>query len=280
MASDIKLDETMVTVEAFSLKVRGADFLIDLPERRGGAAGDLRRALVHSPGDALTVNWARDYTGGVQINGKVSMPDGLSIPVKLLEPVLAATETVNVGEELFRLRSELAQLREHVEDLRIRSSITSEAQHYTQAGWRGCDRCAHLSFAPNQLRGICPSDQKPHGVAKGLGYILFVERSRYASQAGWAWCHKCQGLTHGTDSLSGHCAVGGAHDRSRSPNYLLWAAEAPQGSSAPKDFRAQEGWRRCSRCLGLFLGQTPGICPAPGGGAHNGTGSWNYHLQW
>ncbi|HYI01414.1 hypothetical protein [Hyalangium sp.] len=263
MASDIKLDETMVTIEAFSLKVQGADLLLDLPERRGGAGGEQRRALVHGPGDVLTVNWSRDYTGGVQINGKVSMPEGLSVPVRSLTPILTGTETVNLGDELFRLRSELAQLREQLEDLQIRATITAEAKHYTQAGWRGCERCSNLTFAANQSRGVCPTDKKPHGVDKGARFILFVDQSRYATQAGWGWCHKCQGLAYGTQPLSGHCPAGGSHDRARSPSYLLWAAEAPQGSADAKDFRAQEGWRRCNRCQGLVHGGTPASALLP-----------------
>jgi hypothetical protein len=278
MPSDIKLDERVVTVESFSLKLEGCDFLIDAPERRGGASGQ-RRALVHGPGDALVVNWDRDYTGGVQIAGKVVVPHGLSLPVRLVTSG-TATEMVNLGDELFAMRTALVQLHEQVEELRLRSTITSEARHYTHPGWRGCDRCSNLTFAPNQRRGVCPTDKKPHGVDKGSPYTLFVERSRYAAQAGWGWCHKCQGLSHGTTPLSGHCPMGGTHDRSRSPGFLLWAAEAPQAGVDAKDFRAQDGWRRCSRCHGLFSGGTPGVCPAPGGGVHNATGSWNYHLQW
>jgi hypothetical protein len=275
MAADIKLDEHKAVVEAFSLEIKGADLLIDLAERRGGAGGAQRRALVHGPGDVLTVNWARDYSGGVQVHGKVSAPDGLSVPIKGL-----GLEMANVGDELYKLRSEMMALREQLEDLQIRSTITAEARHYTQGGWSSCDRCAHLTFAPNQARGVCPADKRQHGVDKGARYTLFVNKSRYAAQAGWGWCHKCQGMTHGTEPLSGHCPAGGTHDRSRSPSYLLWAPEVVQSGADAKDFKSQEGWRKCSRCQGLFLGAMTSVCPAPGGGAHNGAGSWNYHLQW
>lgn len=67
--TDIKLDQEggqWVVVDAAVLKVAGADLLLDSPERRGNRPG-LRRALVHDHNDGLTVNFNRDYTGGVTI---------------------------------------------------------------------------------------------------------------------------------------------------------------------------------------------------------------------
>jgi hypothetical protein len=60
----------------------GTDFMLDGGvERRGRATTGLRRnpfrrALVHGFGDQLVVNWDHDYTGGVVVNGRVTMPDG------------------------------------------------------------------------------------------------------------------------------------------------------------------------------------------------------------
>jgi hypothetical protein len=74
--SDIKLDQQgghWVVVDASVLKVAGADIMVDSPERRGGHPG-LRRALVHDHNDGLTINYNRDYTGGVTIeNARVRL---------------------------------------------------------------------------------------------------------------------------------------------------------------------------------------------------------------
>jgi hypothetical protein len=51
------------------LKVRGPDILLDHPDRRAGHAGGVRRALVHGPSDNLMLNYANDYTGGVDVQG-------------------------------------------------------------------------------------------------------------------------------------------------------------------------------------------------------------------
>ncbi|MTB88302.1 hypothetical protein H9L21_01765 [Aeromicrobium senzhongii] len=63
----------------------GTDFMLDGgAERRGRVISRLRRnpfrrALVHGFGDQLVVNWDHDYTGGVVVNGRVTMPDGVVV---------------------------------------------------------------------------------------------------------------------------------------------------------------------------------------------------------
>lgn len=66
--SDIKFDGEFVLVEGNWTKCRTLDLMLDAPSRRSNATGE-RRALVHDGGDALTVNYANDYPGGVAING-------------------------------------------------------------------------------------------------------------------------------------------------------------------------------------------------------------------
>lgn len=291
MATDIKLDESQVIVEAHGLEITGPDLEIDAAERRAGAGGTTRRALVHGPGDALVVNWGQDYTGGVYLNGLVRALNDVTVPAMAwpsqirvngrIEPLGVTptqVETVAVGAEITRLRGEMAVLREHVELLRMQASIRADASHYTQDGWRWCCRCAGLVYGTNVTRSVCPAPGGgPHDTSQSGEYVLFPHKSRYAGQGGWGWCNKCQGLCHGSAVLSGHCPAGSAHDRTDSPNYLIWAAENPQGSSAAKDFPAQDNWRYCSRCYGL-LHSGGGVCPAPGGGPHTNQ-SWNYHLQ-
>jgi hypothetical protein len=78
MATDIRLDdgptENWVTVDAPVLNVSGSDFILDSKVRRGTATAGHRRALVHSDGDSLAVNFNGDYTGGVTIrNARINI---------------------------------------------------------------------------------------------------------------------------------------------------------------------------------------------------------------
>ncbi|MBK8460917.1 MAG: PASTA domain-containing protein [Micropruina sp.] len=76
MATDIKLDQqggNWVLIEASVLKCTGADFMLDSPGRRGAGGSPHRRALVHDAGDALTINFARDYSGGVNVIGDLAV---------------------------------------------------------------------------------------------------------------------------------------------------------------------------------------------------------------
>ena len=74
--TDILLDQeggNWVVVDASVLKVAGADLVLDSSERRGGRPGH-RRALVHDFNDGLTINFNRDYTGGVTVeNARVRL---------------------------------------------------------------------------------------------------------------------------------------------------------------------------------------------------------------
>jgi hypothetical protein len=72
MATDIKLDDgddgSWVTIDAHAVRIEGSDVLLDSAERRSAGGGRHRRALVHDGGDGLTINFGRDYPGGVTIN--------------------------------------------------------------------------------------------------------------------------------------------------------------------------------------------------------------------
>lgn len=100
MATDIRLDddpsEQWVTVDAAVLHVTGADLMLDSQARRGGKGGSFRRALVHSGGDSLTVNFNNDYSGGVVINDarvnlKTQPPEALSKDANTGDLVLVRT---------------------------------------------------------------------------------------------------------------------------------------------------------------------------------------------
>lgn len=63
------------------LVVHGWDLVLDAKERRaaGSDPKGMRRAFVHDTGDKLTLNWGKDFPGGVKIDGRVEIPDMLSL---------------------------------------------------------------------------------------------------------------------------------------------------------------------------------------------------------
>ncbi len=79
MGADLKLLDNQVKVEAW-------DLLVDSLDRRPGTnPADMRRAMVHDSGDALTLNFPAsnllgDYKGGVKVygstNGGISLISG------------------------------------------------------------------------------------------------------------------------------------------------------------------------------------------------------------
>jgi hypothetical protein len=72
LSSDIKLDGDWVTIEANWTRAQCWDLMLDAPDRRSSQSG-WRRALVHNHQDGLTVNFASDYPGGVNIEGKTNL---------------------------------------------------------------------------------------------------------------------------------------------------------------------------------------------------------------
>jgi hypothetical protein len=73
--TDLRLDDgdgSHVVIDGRVLRVTGSDLVLDSPARHTGRPG-LRRALVHDQRDGLTINYNRDYPGGVTINDVVAM---------------------------------------------------------------------------------------------------------------------------------------------------------------------------------------------------------------
>lgn len=80
-STDIKLDRaggTWILAEAAVLKTTAADVMVDSPARPPAAApvarsaARFRRALVHGTGDALVLNYAASYIGGVVVHGPLT----------------------------------------------------------------------------------------------------------------------------------------------------------------------------------------------------------------
>ncbi|GAB3074908.1 MULTISPECIES: hypothetical protein [unclassified Phycicoccus] len=65
--TDIRFDGDWILLEGAVTKSATSDFMLDTAGRRSTNT-PYRRALVHDFTDGLTVNWDRDYPGGVTIN--------------------------------------------------------------------------------------------------------------------------------------------------------------------------------------------------------------------
>jgi hypothetical protein len=89
MVSDIRLEEEKVVVEGNleleqiiaknnQLKVKCWDFILDWPDNRKGSA-QFRRALVHQNDDKLVINYGGDYSAGIKLDGRVEIPDMLTL---------------------------------------------------------------------------------------------------------------------------------------------------------------------------------------------------------
>lgn len=81
MISDVKLVGESVIAEGQNLTAKVQDFCLDANTRRDQNKNKdrPRRALVHAPGDILTINYASDYPGGVTIQGDVKIPSTLVV---------------------------------------------------------------------------------------------------------------------------------------------------------------------------------------------------------
>lgn len=76
--SDIRFVGEDVHVEGNVHRVTCFDVELDNAGRRRSNSGK-RRALVHDFQDGLTLNWDRDYPGGVTINGEVNLPHSATV---------------------------------------------------------------------------------------------------------------------------------------------------------------------------------------------------------
>ncbi|MFI5530265.1 hypothetical protein ACIA8O_17135 [Kitasatospora sp. NPDC051853] len=71
MTSDVFLDKDKdgwVTIEAAVVNAQASDLILEQKAYRTQEGGPFRRALVHGENDGLTINFSRDYPGGVTIH--------------------------------------------------------------------------------------------------------------------------------------------------------------------------------------------------------------------
>jgi hypothetical protein len=110
--------------------VKGTDVMLDGGSERRGDGGifkplrrsPYRRALVHGWGDQLVLNWDHDYSGGVVIQGRVTMADGAVVAGR----DVAATLTT-LGTQVSDLAAQLAAATTAIADLTNRVA-TLEAE--------------------------------------------------------------------------------------------------------------------------------------------------------
>jgi predicted phosphodiesterase len=123
-----------------------------------------------------------------------------------------------------------------------------------QNGWRFCNKCYSLFFAPNEGKSACPAGGR-HDGSKSGHYLLAKDDINAAGQNGWRLCSKCQGLFFADNAVQSTCPAGGRHEIDSSATYKVIHndPEAPGNDS----------WRLCSKCQGLFFARTDGLglCP-------------------
>ena len=166
----------------------------------------------------------------------------------------------------------------------------------TQQGWKRCSKCRGLYFpaSGSTSGGVCPVDGLVHTAVSSGGqtwyYTLCVDVSPVNAsgaqqdsvppdstgwQGGWRFCNKCRALFNGANESTSNCpADNGTHSGSSSGNYFLLISNLTVGNQGGL---GEVGWRRCSKCEGIWLPGGSSTCPADNG-AHNTTGSSNYIL--
>jgi hypothetical protein len=156
-----------------------------------------------------------------------------------------------------------------------------------QRDWRWCHRCEGLFFAGHRPSlGRCPADGSHEESESGeYGAILGGESAPAgqlpqpslkpisAQQGDWKWCHNCEGLFFAGHQSQGQCPAGGSHDASQSGHYAVLFDDGVGQENA------QNSWRWCHNCEGLFFAghQSQGQCPA--GGSHDASQSGAYKME-
>jgi len=150
-----------------------------------------------------------------------------------------------------------------------------------QEGWRWCKKCQGLFYFGTRFDphfGRCPAGDV-HTITDSLRYSVlgdttepWAEYEIDGQQFGWRHCRKCMGLSYIKNGV-GRCPASGSHDHTGSYGYYPFYGGAPS--------TAQDQWRWCDRCQGMFYGPGAPISRCPWGAGHRiGSTSLNYvHLH-
>lgn len=274
--SDLLLNDSDVVVQAHTLRIQGVDLVLDGgPERKKVTNQDPRRALVHDFKDKLTINYGKDYSGGVQILGYVHAPDAVEASLLVAnearaDKLIIGTKTVSqwvadptgprptpvdVGAELDVLKRLLRSL--------------------YQPNWWVCKNCKVVFSDHTRTKTACTKYPPPGGGGCDKNWPVAGTPSRQyklhhtfspdGGQSGWMCCFKCRSLFHGRGATGGVCVVDkGPHDGRGSYDFILHT------NQANNSFAGQEGFRACAKCLMLYWpnATVDDDKPCPAGGKH------------
>lgn len=164
-----------------------------------------------------------------------------------------------------------------------------------QPNWAYCKYCKGMWYTGKNTAGACPAyvDTGIPGHSDSISYNYELFNSSSGGSAGtgyqpnWYWCSQCEGLW--TANPSGNSCPGyiipnsknhGPHTAAGSFEYFLYFD--PVNGNNP-----QPNWRWCGYCAGLYFqgssGNQAGVCPnfsAPGGYHNEGSGSYDYSVDW
>jgi len=148
MTSDIKLDGDWVVLEGNWVRVQTWDLMLDAPDRRTNAAG-VRRAMVHALGDRLILNYARDYPGGVGIQGPLSLE------------TVEVSDTLKVHGDLSLATADASQVKIGGRRLACREGVGTPTER-TLLGDEGDAHPVELRGAGLVVRGALEVAQEAH----------------------------------------------------------------------------------------------------------------------
>lgn len=143
-------------------------------------------------------------------------------------------------------------------DFALPQGIAEDVRH--QGNWFHCGRCSTLYWDGDPAnKGRCPAGgaHQRGGAALQLPHVHVPEDAN--NQRRWRFCGKCAGMFWGGDlsGATGVCPQGGGHE-AVGLEFVL-----PHGR--PETPTAQQKWRFCAKCFGLYFnGGDRGRCPAAG----------------
>ena len=108
----LRWDNSNNVTVAGRLSIGGSDVYLDCTERRDGATGSYRRALVHNSGDVLALNFASDYTGGVTIGGNTTVSGKLKSSNTKTSTSVSSGTVEHHGQRLHRHQRHLGEQRD------------------------------------------------------------------------------------------------------------------------------------------------------------------------
>lgn len=84
-----------IAPKGIALRIETADLQLNRADRRKNSTTE-RRALVHDFNDGLTLNWNKDYPGGVTIRGSVTLEDAHATSVEATHFISTDIKTTSI----------------------------------------------------------------------------------------------------------------------------------------------------------------------------------------